>query len=140
MEFERSAEHQRAGWGGGVKLLEKAAAEDAVINHAAVKQNTELRRRINAAAPDAPAEGIEVFRMLCGQQGLGLAVALLLLEIGLDRRAAVIPDETRRAETNPVAAFLQAPADVHVIPRFAIDRIEAADFVQGPFVECHVAT
>ena len=50
-----------------------------------------------------------------------------------------MPDERRWAEADLVSGLLQSPADVHVITRFAIDRIKAADGDKRIFKERHVA-
>ena len=73
------------------------------------------------------------------QHRLGLAVAALLAQVGPERRTPVMPDERRRAEADAVAAFLQAPANVHVVAGAMENGIEAADLHQGPFVKGHVA-
>src|SRR5262245_57616042 len=96
--------------------------------------------RIDASAPDPVAGRVEVFRMLSGQHGLGLAIACLLLQVSLHGGAPVMPHKSGRAETELVAALLQPPADIDIIPRPAEHRVKAAHLVQHPPVESHVAT
>ena len=98
--FERGADHQVERRLGGVEELEAGAAEQAAINDRRPQQVAELGGGVNAAAPDAAAEGIEAFRVLAHQQGLRLAVAALLFQIGADGRAPIMPDKRRRAETD----------------------------------------
>ncbi len=50
-----------------------------------------------------------------------------------------MPDETRRGESDLVAAVLDAPADVHVVASFSKDWVKSADFIEDPFIENHVA-
>src|SRR6185437_2205116 len=94
-----------------------SAAEQTVVNDRPLQRHAELRGGIDSPAPHAAAEEVEVFRVLAHQQGLGLAVADLLLQVGADGRASIVPDEARRAETDPAAPLLQPPAHVHVVAR-----------------------
>ena len=73
---------------GGVERLERRAAEDAAINDRRLQQQAELGGAVNPPAPDAAAEGVEVFGMFTHQQGLRLAVAALLLEVSARRSSA----------------------------------------------------
>ena len=50
-----------------------------------------------------------------------------------------MPDDRGRAEGDHAAALLQTPAEVHIITRLAVFRIEAAHLIKRPAVECHVA-
>ena len=68
-----------------------------------------------------------------------LAVAMLLLQVGCHRGSPVMPDKSRMGKADLVTAFLKSPADVDIVTGLAIDRIEAANLLQGPFVEDHVA-
>jgi hypothetical protein len=77
--------------------------------------------------------------VLAHQHRLGLAVALLLLEVGPHRGAPVVPDESRRVEPDAIPPLLQPPAQVHVIARLREDGIEPANLLQRPLVERHVA-
>jgi hypothetical protein len=133
-------QHQRHRWLGCVKRLERRAAEHAAINDRRAKQQSELGRGVDAPAPDARAERVEVFGMFPHEQRLRLAVAALLFQIIADRRAAVVPDKRRRAEADLVSGLLQSPADVHVIARSAVDGIESIDGYERAFEERHIAT
>src|SRR2546423_4831098 len=52
----------------------------------------------------------------------------------------MMPDHRRRTEGDDVAGLLQPPAKIDVVPGFAKIRIEAADRLECPAVEGHVAT
>ena len=122
-----------------VDALEESAAEQPMIDDRRARLHADLGRGVDAAGPAGRAETVEVLRMPPFQDGLGLAVARLLLEVGADRVAPVVPDEASRAEADPVAALLEPPADVHVVAGLPEDRVEAADLLQRPSVERHVA-
>jgi hypothetical protein len=50
-----------------------------------------------------------------------------------------VPDDGRGAEGDDVARLLEAPAEVHVVAGLAVIGIEAADEIERPAMECHVA-
>src|SRR5439155_26526298 len=102
-------------------------------------QHAKFGGGVNAAAPNAPTEPIEIFRMFACEQRLSLAIAMLLLQISVNRGAAIMPHKRCRAETNPVSGLLQAPAEIHIIARLAENGIEAANPCQCPLIKCHVA-
>ncbi len=79
--------------------LEQARAEEAVIDHIAPDAHADFVAAVDLAAPVAGAERVEVIGVLVFQQRLGFAVAALLLEVRLDRVAAVMPDLGRRAKS-----------------------------------------
>ena len=64
---------------GGVKGLESAAAEQAPIDHRGTKKDAEFGGGVDAATPEARADGIEAFGMLASKQRFGFAIAMLLL-------------------------------------------------------------
>src|SRR5581483_5269844 len=73
------------------------------------------------------------------QQRLGPAVALLLVPVGAERVAAVVPDQRGRAEGERPALLPQAPAGVDVVTSGAEAGVEAADRFQRPAAVGHVA-
>ena len=89
--------------------------------------------------PHGSAESVEILGVATLQQGFGFAIAGLLLEVGGDGVASVVPHEAGRAESDLVATLLESPADVHIVAGFAVDGVEPADLPQGPTVERHVA-
>ena len=50
-----------------------------------------------------------------------------------------MPDNCRWAEGDDLSLLLKAPAKVDIITRLPVLGVEAADFVEGPAVERHVA-
>ena len=110
-----------------------------MVDDLPLQGHTQLRRGVNAAAPDAAAEKVEILRVLAHQQGFRFAVAGLLLQVSADRGTPVVPDKTGVTESELAASLLQTPADIHVVTRRAKHRIEPADFLQRPFVKHHVA-
>ncbi len=78
--------------------------------------------------------------MLVAQHRLGLAITGLLAEVGAHLEPAVMPHHRRRAEPDDVTALHEPPADIDVVAGLAVLGIEAADFLQRPFVIGHVAT
>src|SRR5438132_4140359 len=97
------------------------------------------RGPVQDTAPLAITAAIEFIGVLEAEQCLGLAVACLLAEEGARALSAVVPNEGARREGDPAAGLLQPPADVHVIARFTILRVEAVDRLQGFAAEGHVA-
>src|SRR5262249_24776157 len=81
----------------------------------------------------------ELVRMLLFEERFALAVSNLLSPVRAYRRATMVPDDGRRADPNAIATREQAPTDIDVISRLREDRIEAADLVERPFAERHVA-
>src|SRR5258705_13345450 len=103
MIFERNAQHQRRGGRRGVEFLKKPTSEESVVNDGPADGHAELRLGVNTPAPDAAAQHAKIFRMLTRQQRLRLAVAGLLIEVGRDGGTAVVANQSRRAEPNPVS-------------------------------------
>ena len=73
------------------------------------------------------------------EPGFPFAVADLLAPVGLHTRAVVMPDQCRRREPDPQPPGLQPPADVHVVARAEVDRVEAVDREQRVPAKRHVA-
>src|SRR4029450_3211312 len=72
------------------------------------------------------------------EQRFRLAVPLLLLPIGSDRIAAMMPDHGCRAKANGPTLLLQAPAHIHVIASRTKLWIKPSNGLQGRFPKRHV--
>src|SRR5215218_3700043 len=83
--------------------------------------------------------GVILLRPLTLQEGFGFSVSLPLFPIRSDGIAAVMPDHGGGSESD-LAVLLQSPTGVHVISGGAVNRIEAADRLQGRAPHCKVAT
>src|SRR5262245_41394539 len=123
-----------------VEKLEACAAKKAAINDRWSKQDAEFGCRVDSAGPSAGAEVVEIFRMLAHEQCLGFAVTMLLFEVVVNRRAAVMPHKSGRIKADFVTGLLKTPADVHVIACAAENWIKAAHAGEDPFIDGHVAT
>ena len=77
--------------------------------------------------------------MLLEQHGLSLTITHLLLQIGLDRLATVVPHDGGWTEANAMAAFLQTPADVDIITSRCLSRIKTTYLGQRLRPERHIA-
>ena len=77
--------------------------------------------------------------MFADEEGLSFAIPGLLLQVGANRRASIMPDKARSAEAALKAALMQAPANIDVISRFAKNRIKTINLLERPLVEGHVA-
>ena len=139
MILKRGADHQIKPRRGGVEELEARAAEQAPIDDRRPNQVVKPGGGVNSSAPEAAAKRIEAFRVLAHEQGFGIAVTALLLQIGANGRAPIVPDKSRRAEPYAQACLLHAPTQIHVIARLVENGIKAANLAQRPFVERHVA-
>src|SRR5438093_1042736 len=115
MILQRCAKHQREGRPRGVQRLKSRAAETASINDGPSNQHAEFGRRVNASAPEAAADGVEIFGMLPREQRLSFAVAMLLLQVSPDGRTPIMPNKCGRTESNLVMRLLQSPAYIHVV-------------------------
>ena len=124
---------------GLVDALERAGAEGSAVDDRVVEDQPLQRRAVQHAAPLPLAAEIEAVGMLEAEQGLGVAVAGLLPQVGAGRLAAVVPDHRRRRERDPVTGCLQTPTDVNIVAGAAELRIEAVDRQQGLAAEGHVA-
>src|SRR5436189_3969665 len=140
MIFKGGAKHQQKRGLRRIKHLKKTAAKQAMIYQRPSQAHAKLRRGVNAAAPDAAAEKAEVFRVLANQQRFRFAIAGLLLQVSANRRTPIVPHKAGWTESEFETAFLKAPAHIDIVARLAKEGVEAADFLQRPFVECHVAS
>ena len=122
-----------------VNALEKARAENAVVNNRPREKRIHPHLRIDVAVPDGRAGRTEILEVLVAQHRLGLAVAGLLAEVGAHLEPAIMPDHRGRAEADDVAELHQAPADIDVVAGLAVLDVEAADLVERPLVVGHVA-
>src|SRR5271165_6811255 len=106
MIFECRAEHECSRRLRRIKRLKPGAAKQPAIDNGGAQQHAEPRRRVDAPAPNAAAEPVEVFRMLPNEQRLRLAIPALLPQVIPDIRAPVMPDERRRAEAELATGLL----------------------------------
>src|SRR6266540_825906 len=114
-------------------------APDPVIDSPAAAQHAREPFAIDSAAPGHVTGRVVLLRPLPLEQGLSFAVPLLLLPVGPDRVAPVVPDHRSRAEPDGPPLLLQAPAEIHVVARGPELRIEPADRLEGGSAERHVA-
>ena len=98
--------------------MEKATAENSVINDAPLENKTILGGGIDSTTPNAAAEGIESLRMFGIKQGFGFAIAGLLFEVRRHRTPAIMPHKSGRAEPDLQVLVLKSPADINVITGF----------------------
>src|ERR1041384_196345 len=98
MVFERRAEHQSQRGLGAVQRLETRAAEQAVINNRPPQQDSEFGSGVDAAAPQAATQGVEILGLLADQQRLRFTIAMLLAQIVTNGGTSKVPDKTCRAE------------------------------------------
>src|SRR5581483_4386464 len=117
----------------------QSLAECTAINDRAAELQTGLGTPIEGSLPFALAPAIESIGMLKPEERFRLAVSGLLLQVGARRLAAMVPDERARCEGDPHSRLLQPPADIHIIARFAVLRVEAVDSLQGLTAKGHIA-
>src|SRR5205823_6537954 len=121
-------------------VLERRAAPGALVDAAPPPGEREGEAStVQAAAPAQVSGRVVLLRPLALQQRLGPAVAPLLLDVGAQRAASVVPDERRRAEAERPAELLQTPADVHVVAGGPKPGIEAVDQLEAGPSERRVA-
>ncbi len=72
------------------------------------------------------------------QKSLGSTVSPLLLQIRSNRIATVVPYNSCRAESQLPVAFLEAPADVHIVARDTKTFVEPTDLKQRVLPISHV--
>ena len=111
-----------------------------MIDDRLVDQPREAWRTVDLSLPLRRAGGSEEDKVLEAQERLRFAVSFLLLAEGLQREPAVVPDDGGGTEGDDLTLLLEAPAEVDIIPGFAVLGVEAADLVKGPLVEGHVAS
>src|SRR5204863_5382152 len=110
-----------------VHRLEEPTAKRAEVDDRPAGEHAGRELAVDAPEPARLAEQIEAIRMLEVEERLRLAVPHLLLQVRLHGVAPVVPNGCRRAEADRVATVLETPADVHVVARRRVRRIEAAD-------------
>ena len=76
--------------------------------------------------------------MFPAQHGLRDAVTALLLQVGLNGVATVMPDKPRVGKRNLAAPLEQPPTNVHVVTRRAKLRVEPVRFLERPSPKRHV--
>ena len=113
-----------------IHALEQAGPERAIVDKSLGARQAGADAAVDAASPSGTADRVKPFRMLLEEHGFSLAIAHLLLQIGLDGLATVVPHDGRWTEADAMAAFLQTPADVDIITRRRVGRIKAADLGQ----------
>ena len=72
------------------------------------------------------------------QQRFGLAVPILLPEESPKSEPPVMPDDRGGVKCDNPPSLLNPPAEIDIIPGFAIFRIEAANAFERPAVKRHV--
>src|SRR5438552_14108749 len=72
-------------------------------------------------------------------KSLRTAVAALLADERTNAVAAVVQDLRGRRERDRAAAVEEPPTDVDVVARRAVDRVEAANLLEVPAAEGHIA-
>jgi hypothetical protein len=120
--------------------LEQPLAEDSVVDDRLVDEPGETRSTVDLSLPLGGAGRAEEDKVLETEERLGFAVALLLLAEGLEREAAIVPDNGRGAECDDSPLLLEAPAEIDIVARLAVFGIESANLVKGPAMEGHIAS
>src|SRR4029453_1566048 len=103
----KEREHRRRRF---VQGLEQRTTESAVVDHWPAQEERMLEVGVDAPQPLRLPEQIEAVGMLEEQQRLRGAVAHLLLDVGLHRVAAEVPDYGGGADADPLPVRLQPPA------------------------------
>ena len=93
---------------------------------------------VDPAAPVYVTDFVVFFRPFLLQECFRPTIAELLLEKFVDRATAVMPHHGCGIEADLVAASLQPPADVNVVPGCSIAGVETADRFQTGLAEAHV--
>ena len=112
-----------------VERLEWRQPPNAMID--AARPPPHIRDAVHPARPFEMAGGVVFFRPFLFQQRLGFSVALLLAQIGANGVAAMMPNHGRGAEAQRPPALLQAPADIHVVPRDPELGIKSSDRLEA---------
>ena len=111
-----------------------------MINDRAIDEPTESRRAVNLTAPfrgPGRAEENEVFET---KKRFGFAVTFLLLQKRAQGKAAMMPNNRGRTESDDAAGLLQAPAKIDIVAGLMIFGIETANLLERPTVKGHVTT
>src|SRR5919106_3009050 len=120
--------------------LEQPRAKWAIVDTPPGERQVGANAAIDPSGPLGHAKGIEFPWMLAEKHCLCLTIAHLLFEVGFDGLAAMMPHDGGRTEANSVAAILQPPADIHIVPGGGIRRIKPPHLGERRLAECHVTT
>ena len=123
--------------GGLVERLVWSKPPGAMID--ASRAPTHIAHPVDSSCPGEMAGGVVFLRPFPLQQRFRPAVSLLLLPVGSNRIAAMMPDQGRRVEAHRPASLLQAPAEVHIIAGDGEPAVESADGLQAGLSNGHVA-
>src|SRR5712691_10814281 len=98
-----------------MQRLKRRSPPHTVIN--ALSQHIREARPagINPPRPADMAECVAPLRPFVFELRLGLAVTILLLPIGADRTAAVVPDDRGRTVADRPPPVLQTPAQIDIV-------------------------
>ncbi len=72
-------------------------------------------------------------------EGFAASIPELLVQVGPHRSSRVVPDKGRRVKTDLPVAVEHAPAEVDVIARDHVDRVETPELLHSRAPEGHVA-
>src|SRR5262245_32120189 len=95
---------------------------------------------VNAARPCDMAGEIVLLRPFFLQEGFRFAIIVLLLPVGSNRIASVVPDHRAGAISQGPPFLLKPPADIHIISRNAKLRIKSVYGFQSGFPKSHIAS
>src|SRR5262245_12772626 len=140
MPLQGAGKHGPVSRRGLVHALEESGAESSAIDDRIAPAEALQRGAVENAAPFAVAAPVELLRVLELKECFRFAITGLLAQIGAHVLSAVMPDKRAGRKSDPVAGLLQSPANIHVIARLAVMRIEAVDRLQNVAAKGHVAT
>src|SRR5205807_7737548 len=123
-----------------VERLEGGAAPHTVV-HARPAPAERVRQpaAVNPARPAHVPRAVVLLGPLALEHGLRPAVADLLLPVGAQRVASMMPHHGGGVEAERPAALLQPPGHVHVVAGGAELRVEAAERLEARLPAGHVA-
>ncbi len=121
-----------------INRLKKTFAENSMIDDRPIDEPTEARRSINLAAPLRCAGWAEENQMFESEERFCFAITVLLSQKGAQSRAAMMPHDGSRVESNDTPGLLQPPAKIDIVASRVILDIEAADLFKCPPVDGHV--
>ena len=139
LPFQRAGQHRPVGDARLIEALEHPGPERPAIDDRHVELKALQRAAVHHPAPLPVAAAIELVGVLGVQQGLGLAIAGLLLEVRTRVLAAMMPDERPRREGDQEPLMLETPADIHVVAGLAKLGIEPVDRLEDLAAKSHVA-
>ena len=111
-----------------------------MVNHRAINKPAEPRRTVDLTAPFRCAGRSEEDQMFEAQQRFSFAVTVLLLEEVPKSETSIMPDDRGWAECDNPSGLLNSPAEIDVVSRLAIFRIEPADALERPAVKRHITS